>query len=43
LSFSPPSTHSESFGSGAGLEQLSQVGLYSNIYRTELEPDWVTK
>jgi hypothetical protein len=41
LRFPKPSTHSRDVGSGPDLGQMSEYGLYSNIYRHELQPEWV--
>jgi hypothetical protein len=41
LRFPPPMTHSREVGSGPDMSQLSEYSLYSNIYRHELEPEWI--
>jgi hypothetical protein len=41
LRFPLPLTHSTEFKNAPSLEQAAELKDYSNIYRTELEPEWV--
>jgi hypothetical protein len=42
LRFPRPTTHSTQFKNEPSLEQAGELEQYSNVYRTELEPEWIT-